>query len=62
MSDEPLYELTVHFEHLTDDGVRRLAEWIISSPETVHMTYWMSKQDQEEEEPEEVSGDESNRP
>lgn len=52
---EPLYELTVSFKGLTDDFVRVLQEWIISSPETTHMVYWMSKEEQEDAP--EVSGD-----
>lgn len=46
---EPMYELTVNFKELTDDGVRMLQEWIISSPETAHMVYWMSKAEQEDD-------------
>ena len=46
---EPLYELTANFKDLTDDGVRMLQEWIISSPETAHMVYWISKAEQEDD-------------
>lgn len=46
---EPLYELTVNFKDLTDEGVRDLALWVISSPETTHMVYWMSKAEQEDD-------------
>lgn len=53
---EPVYELTVNFKGLTDEGVRMLQEWIISSSETAHMVYWMSKAEQEDEP--EVSGGE----
>lgn len=54
--NEPLYELTVNFKGLTDEGARGLALWIVSSPETAHMIYWMSKAEAEDEP--EVSGDE----
>ena len=47
--NEPLYELTVNFKGLTDEGARGLALWIVSSPETAHMTYWMSKAEAEDE-------------
>ena len=47
--NEPLYELTVNFKGLTDDVVRVLQEWIISSPETAPMVYWMSKAVQEDD-------------
>lgn len=53
---EPLYDLTVNFKNLTDEGARGLALWIVSSPETAHMIYWMSKAEAEDEP--EVSGDE----
>jgi hypothetical protein len=53
--NEPLYELTVNFKCLTDEGARDLALWIVSSPETAHMIYWMSKAEAEDEP--EVSGD-----
>lgn len=53
---EPLYDLTVNFKNLTDEGARDLALWIVSSPETAHMIYWMSKAEAEDEP--EVSGDE----
>lgn len=52
---EPLYELTVNFKDLTDEGARFLTKWVISSPETEHMVYWISKAEQEDEP--EVSGD-----
>lgn len=46
---EPLYDLTVNFKNLTDEGARGLALWIVSSPETAHMIYWMSKAEPEGE-------------
>lgn len=55
MREEPLYSLCVHFDDLTDDGARMLANWIVNAPETVHMTYCMSKIQQDD--PEEVTGD-----
>lgn len=53
--NEPLYDLTVNFKNLTDEGARGLALWIASSPETAHMIYRMSKAEAEDEP--EVSGD-----
>lgn len=45
---EPLYELTVNFKDLTDEGARFLLKWIASSPETEHMVYWINKEEQED--------------
>ena len=46
---KPLYDLTVNFKNLTDEGARGLALWILSSPETAHMIYWMSKAEAEDD-------------
>lgn len=54
---EPLYSLTVHFNNLTEDGVEMLINWINNASETTHLTYWINKADQDEEELEEVTGD-----
>ena len=53
--NEPLYSLSVHFDDLTDEGARDMIIWLATSPETAHLTYWISKTEQDE--PEEVSGD-----
>jgi len=50
--NEPLYDLTVNFRNLTDEGARGLVSWIVSSPETAHMTYWMSKTEADDSEDE----------
>ena len=46
---EPLYELTVNFNGLTDEDARRLTNWIVSSPRTEHTVYWISKEKQEDD-------------
>lgn len=56
MNNEPLYDLTVNFKNLTDYGARILADWIINAPETVHMTYWISKEEHEDDDEDATCG------
>ncbi len=53
--NEPLYSLSVRFDGLTDEGAREMIIWVATSPETAHLTYWISKTEQDESQ--EVTGD-----